>query len=1355
MRKATLAAGLTLFSLLASTCVMAEALSSAQVPEPLRPWVDWVLHGQEAARCPFLLDAADQRQCLWPSRLDLTVDDRTGRFSQQWTALDKAWVPLPGDSRVWPQEVKVDGQPAIVVPRNSEPGVEIGTGTHVLAGVFSWDAPPEVVAIPPATGLLALTLRGQQVSFPNRDAQGRLWLQKRAAEEDTESRIDVAVHRHISDDIPLLLTTHVQLKVSGKGREVLLGKALPDQFVPMLIDSPLPARIEKDGWLTVQVRPGVWNLQLTARHDGPVASLTLNAADGPWDPEEVWVFDARPNLRLVSVEGPVAIDPQQTELPAAWKNLPAYLMHPGSTMRFAEKRRGDAEPAPDQLVLKREWWLDFDGGGYTVRDQISGSMNRNWRLEISAPWELGRVGVSGQDQLITRLGQPNVSGIEIHHGQVQVDADSRLTGSVSDTPAVGWLQDFQQVAGQLNLPPGWRLLYATGVDDANATWVSTWSLLDLFVVLITVLAAAKLWGPVAGIVALMALGLTYVEAGAPRAAWLAVLAGEALVRVIPEGRFQPLAKWYQLLALAGLVLVAVPFMVQQVRHGMYPALEIPWVTMGDGGGSRGSGGDEIQPLTAGEPAGQAVPALATPEEEFKKAAPSPTRGGSYDLYSSVSPSRRSIDPKALVQTGPGLPRWSWKQVALRWRGPVERDQRVHFFFLGPRGNLVAAWLRAALLALLGACAFGWRPGARAGGARAILLLPLLGLLAASVPAAARADIPSRELLDELRSRLLAPPDCQPACASSSRMLLEIGRSALRARLDVDVGAETAVPLPGGAQHWLPAAVVVDGRPATALMRSTDGTLWLMLSAGKHQVSIDGPLPDRDTVQVPLPMKPHRVEARAEGWQLDGLHEDGLAEDSLQLTRIQDANRTASAALQQETLPPFVRIERVIQLGLSWQVQTRAERLTPAGSAIVLEVPLLPGEAVTSAGVRVADGKALVTMPAQATEVSWESTLAETDSLSLHAPDGVAWTEVWRLSVSPIWHVQADGIPVVHEPDQRQARLREWRPWPGESVTLRIQRPEGVPGQTFTIDRSIVQVNPGLRSSDVRLDLDIRSSRGAQHALTLPPGAELQSVTINGSTQPIRQENQQVTLPLVPGRQNVQVAWRQRGGIAGRYMTPPVDLGIASVNADVRIAMPADRWALFLDGPRMGPAVLFWSVLAVVLLLAIGLGLLPLTPLRWHQWLLLGVGLTQSPMPISVVVAGWLLALGWRREHGSKAEASHFDVMQVVLIGWTVAALFGLYWSVQQGLLGLPQMQISGNGSHAQLVRWYQDRSGPVLPQAWVISVPLMVYRFAMLAWALWLAQALLRWLRWGWESFATGGLWRPLHRTKQPIVAGK
>ncbi len=81
----------------------------------------------------------------------------------------------------------------------------------------------------------------------------------------------------------------------------------------------------------------------------------------------------------------------------------------------------------------------------------------------------------------------------------------------------------------------------------------------------------------------------------------------------------------------------------------------------------------------------------------------------------------------------------------------------------------------------------------------------------------------------------------------------------------------------------------------------------------------------------------------------------------------------------------------------------------------------------------------------------------------------------------------------------------------------------------------------------------------------------------------------------------------------------------------------------------------------------------------------------------------------------------------------------------------------GNGSHAYALRWYQDRVRDLLPQAAVLSVSIWFYKLLMLAWALWLASALLGWVRWGWESYATGGLWRPLRAAKpeppQPAAA--
>jgi hypothetical protein len=161
------------------------------------------------------------------------------------------------------------------------------------------------------------------------------------------------------------------------------------------------------------------------------------------------------------------------------------------------------------------------------------------------------------------------------------------------------------------------------------------------------------------------------------------------------------------------------------------------------------------------------------------------------------------------------------------------------------------------------------------------------------------------------------------------------------------------------------------------------------------------------------------------------------------------------------------------------------------------------------------------------------------------------------------------------------------------------------------------------------------------------------------------------------------------------------------------------------------------------LIAFGLGRVPLTPLKARHWFLLGLGLTQVPIWSSIFVALWLLALGWRRRRDI-AGPFLFDLRQLFVVGLTLAALLVLVFSIERGLLGIPVMQIEGNGSGDSLLIWFQDRISGEFPRPWVVTLPMYVYRIAMLAWAVWLAIALLKWLKWGWECFATGGLWRPL-----------
>jgi hypothetical protein len=271
---------------------------------------------------------------------------------------------------------------------------------------------------------------------------------------------------------------------------------------------------------------------------------------------------------------------------------------------------------------------------------------------------------------------------------------------------------------------------------------------------------------------------------------------------------------------------------------------------------------------------------------------------------------------------------------------------------------------------------------------------------------------------------------------------------------------------------------------------------------------------------------------------------------------------------------------------------------------------------------------------------------------------------------------------------------------------------------------------------------VRTSRGGQHQLELPQDASLQKVSIQGRSQPIRQEGRNVVIPLVPGTQRITLEWQQPSSGMWCYHPPRVSIGAPAVNASITIHVPEHRWILWASGPRLGPAVLFWGVLLIVVLISIGLGKTTLAPLKTRHWLLLTMGLTQIHPGMALIIVGWLLALGIRNTTLPRGGWVSFNFAQFFLAGWTAAALSGLYMAIENGLMGIPDMQIAGNQSTSRILNWTQDRIAGFMPDPWIISFPEGVFHGLMLLWSLWLAFALLNWLKWGWQCFTRGGAWK-------------
>ena len=1351
-----------LSTLFFASFTQAKPLTPAQVPEPLKPWISWVVQDNPELACPFLYNSYEQKRCSWPTQLALDLTPAKGVFSISWQVYKESWVSLPGDSKHWPLNVTVNGKSALVMDRNGIPSIKLAAGTDHLAkyqikGEFLWDVIPDNLRIPDDTGLISLTVNGLSIPAPT-IKDGQLWLKEsesgQSNAENIQNNLNIQVFRKIIDEVPLQILTRLELDVSGEQREVKLANPLLNGFIPLQLQSPLPARLEPDGQLIVQVRPGQWQIEILARITKEPDTIPYPKASKDWPESEIWVFEARPELRIVEIEQLSAIDASQTNLPEDWKNLPAYKINQGQAMGFNVIRRGDPEPEPNQLSITRKLWLDFDGKGYTVNDAINGKMTSGWRLNALPATQLGKVTLDSNNQLITQQAGTDKQGVEVRKGMIMLNADSRIKGDIDSMSAVGWEQSFHNVSAELNLPPGWRLLAAGGVDNVPDSWISRWTLLDLFLVLITALAVGRLWNHYWGALALITLVIIWHEPGAPHYVWLNILTATALLGVLPQGRFYRLTRWYLNVCWLALVVIAVPFMVSQVRMGIYPQLEYPWQAI-----QVTSRAESPMPM----PASPAMPMEtmdaaqqqlgevtkgASGKNEYESEMQEQKTSGDYSGISSISLER--IDPKAKVQTGPGLPQWQWHKVYLSWNSSVDSGQQLDLWYLSPGMTMLLNFLRVVLVAILALVMFGVaekfmphfisKPG-RGNGATPLLLwfimLPVLSMPSPKV----YADYPSEALLIELKTRLqeVEIPDCLPGCAQIQQMNVAITDKTIEITLQIDAQESVTLPLPSEYNQWFPNQVLDNGEPAQALYRNNNN-LWINLKKGEHKVILKGLTPLLSKFTLPLPLKPNRVTVEKSGWEVVGLHENGWSDDQLQFSRIQQPRQDKSKpVVEPGVLPAFVRVERLLSLGLDWRVITQIIRISPADSAVVLAVPLLPGESVISPGVRVKDNAVEVNMAAQQTVMQWESTLEKSDKIELTAPQTEQWIEVWKADVSPIWHIDPSGIAMIHLNSGGQW-LPEWHPWPGEKISLQITRPQAVEGQTLTMDNSSLSIKPGQRTQDAELKISLRSSQGSQHTLTLPENAVLQSVAIDGQTQPIRQQGRKLTLPVNPGKQEVLISWQEAKAIATAVTTPWLDLGQNSVNTNLSISLGQDRWVLFVMGPGMGPAVLFWGVLIVIFILSLGLGKIPLTPLKSRHWFLLLVGLSQIPMAFAGIVIAWLMLLGWRANQ-SAAGWRYFNSLQVILGGLTLLALGVLFAAVAQGLLSSPDMQITGNQSSAFFLNWYQDRSLPILPTATVISVPLIVYRLLMLAWALWLAVALLNWLKWGWGCFSSNGLW--------------
>jgi hypothetical protein len=753
------------------------------------------------------------------------------------------------------------------------------------------------------------------------------------------------------------------------------------------------------------------------------------------------------------------------------------------------------------------------------------------------------------------------------------------------------------------------------------------------------------------------------------------------------------------------------------------------------------------------------------------------------------------NPEAIVQNSLARPNWSWQAVSLDFNAQVARDQKVQIYLLRPKTQLTLGLARTLLMALLAlkllTLSRGLQPPRKpkasqnsassasepspigassnaaplagpAGALGIILALALSLALSLGLATAAQAQSwPSENLLKQFQERLLAPSP-QELPPSFSRLAIEIQAETLKMTGFVEALTRSAIQLPNlDANIFQPLSLVnSDGQQLPTFMEAADRA-FALVPAGINTFIYQGRLKKIDSFQIRFPegFKPHKIQLIGDDWVVSGLDRQGFpVSQALFLTRktslgaepsekVKDAPDSQLAEPVDLVLEPFFHVQRVISLGLEWKVINTIELSTPVKRPVSLKLPLLPGESPLSTQYQAQNGLVVLNFSPRDQKITFESNLKLDlqKPLVLEAQTG-PYAETWVLDPSTLWRVEPEGLPPVVNVTAQGFWNPQWRPWPGEKLTIKITKPEPAPGAYLVVDEAQASVTLGERNRKVDLSFRLRSSKGGQHSFRLPIGSEIQTLSVNGQSLPISsaQDGQGplVNFPINPGEGQVQVSWLSPEPITTVTHAPKVDIGLPTANIVLKISAPQDRFVLLAGGPTQGPAVLFWSLAGALLILSIFLGRAKLTPLGPISWFLLFLGLTQLSLTAGAIVALWLLLLGLRGRREPIKSAGLFNLAQIGLTIWTIMALSLIYQGLKRGLLEAPSMSVTGNGSVDTLLIWFQDRSEGLLPSAWCVTISNSIYHYIMLAWALWLAISIIRWLVWGWKCFSTQTLWK-------------
>jgi|GEM_PF-6130627 len=1310
----------------------------ASTPDDLEKWKSFVVHGEEKYYCPPLFNNDAKFYCSFPGILNIDIYKNRIDFEQSFTLFKETGVKLPGSRKHFPDNVKIDNKPAPASLSEGSPAVFPDKKSFTVTGSINFKKIPDFIKIPDSAGGFNINLKTGLVKNPYTDQSGRLWLNKpfEKKEKSPENYTKVTVFRKIKDSIPSEIVSLYRINISGSKRQekISTGK-IPGKI--SYVKSPVPLRINNDNTFTIQAEPGTYEIILKNLIPGPLTEA------GPFETgykEEITVHENSPGIRVTSWKGPVPVDPLTTSMPQSWKKYPAYILNPDETIEITETARGKDIKKPD-LKLNREIWLDFKGGGATIKDNITGTLYTSFFAGIDKNKDLkpGKIDVNDQTIIITE--KENLKGVFLQSGSTNIGSVLRKNTNEKKFTK-GWNIDFADISGSINIPRAWTPVYVSGADlSGRPTFISKWTLLDFFVLCILFLSAYKIWNLKWGIIFFICLGAIYHKFYIPPYLWIFLIISAGLLNNQNIRDFLNTKKFikfifFSVYAAAMIVVLSagITFTYKNLRNAVYPQLDK----------TRSSTASYYQPKkqTAYD---SASPEILRNRLSKSSGSKSSVLRKSYQTQEPVykTPSK----DYGYTQTGPGIP--SWKNKKIHFTNGSE-NMKIHV--LSPVFTRIFYVANVFFLLII---IFKFIPvkkiyknkGSFSFNSLILLFIfSFFGFFSVFTPDLSAESYPSENLLKTYKQRILEKKEFDHDLLFIKKCSINASASGsdkikMELTLLIDAVKDSVLPLPGTDGTFVLKNIELNDKKHDYILKDKNKTLTF-IPEGTHKLKLTGKSVSKN-IDLKFSPLPSKLSLNTQGIETQGVNKNSFS-DNIRLTIPESKTKEEFKSYTDTT--PLPVITRELFLEKEWKIKTKVQRFYNENidQRVDVSLNLLKNEKVLKQTFNIKDNLYNFSlMPGQRSFV-FESEIPVNTNIKTEFNKNSFLSVKWIINTDPLWEYEVSGIKSSGSNPSENIYILK----PGESAEIQISKLKPYQGRFLSIDSFDLVYDTTKTINSLKIDSSIRSSKGRTHEINFDnTRLNPEKIIVNRTNQPVSFKNKALQIPLSPGKNKVEIVFneidKKRSAFLPEIISFPfTDPGTEAVNINQKIKYPRKTWVIAAFGPLSGPAVLFWGYFITVIIAALILSKIPSSPLKMHQWFLLAAGLTLvSPLEIIVVFALFFV-IEYRKKITPDNSSSYFNLIQTGIIFMIIISAVIVYNAVSKGLLGIPDMQISGNGSWHTQLNWFTDRTEGKLPQPFIITAPLILWKTIIFLWSLWTASFLINKAPSFAEALKAGGFWR-------------